>query len=97
MPKKNEVVRLSPEDKIELYTAIMLPVFIAKRGDCGLGIVCQNDEDIVAYTKAIANMILSSKCRLKWMPTTEQIEVRALAAWKAAEALRQKPVYTKKV
>lgn len=88
-------IKLSPEDKVELYTAIMLPVFIARRGDCGIGIVCQNDEDVVAYTKAMANLILKRKCRIKGLPTTDQIEVRALAAWKAAEALTKKPLYSK--
>jgi len=94
-PKKEEI-RMSPEDKVELYAAIMIPVFMARRGDCGLGIVCQNDQDLVDYAKAMANLILNSKCRLKWMPTTDKIEARALSAWKAAEALRERPVYTKK-
>jgi len=95
-PKKDKIRRMSPEDKIELYAAVMLPVFIARRGDCGLGIVCQRDEDIVAYAKAMANLILNSRCRLNWMPTTDQIEARANAAWEASEALKKEPLYTKK-
>jgi hypothetical protein len=78
-------MKMTPEEKIELYAAIMLPVFISRRGDCALGIVYQRAEDMADYAKAMANLLLSKKERLKGVPSPEGIEARALAAWKARE------------